>query len=171
MRPRALWTRHGRGCSARNPPYHFGTIDDGCRTGKGDRSPPGSRKKRRDAPRAIRPTREPVQCAACRSAICADRHASRLADSGDAAASASRDATPSDFEKLLEAELDASGIFGNASAPPQVKAETREAANFTGNATAPVVRSTPPITGATPDLSSEEEVARLLGEIAVNRKS
>lgn len=87
------------------------------------------------------------------------------------AASASRDATPSDFEKLLEAELDASGIFGNTSAPPQVKAETREAANFTGNATAPVVRSTPPITGATPDLSSEEEVARLLGEIAVNRKS
>ncbi|UVC11845.1 flagellar biosynthetic protein FliO [Rhizobium sp. TH2] len=89
----------------------------------------------------------------------------------DAASVASRDATPSDFEKLLEAELDASGIFGNASAPQQVKAETREAANFTGNATAPVVRTTPPITGATPDLSSEEEVARLLGEIAVNRKS
>ncbi|CAN7393722.1 hypothetical protein [Rhizobium sp. LjRoot254] len=89
----------------------------------------------------------------------------------DAATAASRDATPSDFEKLLEAELDASGIFGNTSAPPLVKAEPREAANLTGNATAPVVRSTSPITGATPDLSSEEEVARLLGEIAVNRKS
>ncbi|MDB5551905.1 MAG: hypothetical protein JWL86_1889 [Rhizobium sp.] len=88
----------------------------------------------------------------------------------NAASRASRDVAPSDFEKLLEAELDASGIFGNANAP-QVKAETREAANFAGNATAPIVRPTPPITGATPDLSSEEEVARLLGEIAVNRKS
>jgi hypothetical protein len=52
-----------------------------------------------------------------------------------------------------------------------VKAETREAANSIGNAAAPAVRSSPLITGATADLSSEEEVARLLGEIAVNRKS
>lgn len=87
------------------------------------------------------------------------------------ASQASREAIPSDFEKLLEAELDASGIFGGTSAP-QVKAETRQAANSSGgDGTAPAVRSSPLITGATADLSSEEEVARLLGEIAVNRKS
>ena len=95
--------------------------------------------------------------------------ASSIAQS--AASQASREAIPSDFEKLLEAELDASGIFGGASAP-QVKAETRQAANSSGgDGTAPAVRSSPLITGATADLSSEEEVARLLGEIAVNRKS
>jgi len=87
----------------------------------------------------------------------------------NAADRTSRDAVPSDFEKLLEAELDASGIFGSGGTP-QVKAETREAANSVGNSTAPAVRSSPLITGATADLSSEEEVARLLGEIAVNRK-
>jgi len=88
-----------------------------------------------------------------------------------AASQASREAIPSDFEKLLEAELDASGIFGGANAP-QVKGDTRQAANSSGgDGTAPVVRSSPLITGATADLSSEEEVARLLGEIAVNRKS
>ena len=85
------------------------------------------------------------------------------------ASRAARDAVPSDFEKLLEAELDASGIFGAVA--PQVKGETRQAANSAGNPVAPAVRPHSPITGATPDLSSEEEVARLLGEIAVNRKS
>jgi hypothetical protein len=86
------------------------------------------------------------------------------------AAKATRDAIPSDFEKLLEAELDASGIFSSSNAP-QVRIEPRDPANPAAGFTAPGIRAAPPITGATPDLSSEEEVARLLGEIAVNRKS
>lgn len=85
-------------------------------------------------------------------------------------AAKARDAVPSDFEKLLEAELDASGIFA-ASNAPQVRVEPKDSENPAAGFAAPPVRSTPPITGATPDLSSEEEVARLLGEIAVNRKS
>ena len=79
-----------------------------------------------------------------------------------------RDAEPSDFEKLLEAELDASGVFGNQA--PTVRGDSRVTNAITGNAVTPPVRVTPPITGATPDVSSEEEVARLLGEIAINRK-
>jgi hypothetical protein len=79
-----------------------------------------------------------------------------------------RDAEPSDFEKLLEAELDANGVFGNQT--PQVRGDSRVTNAITGNAVTPPVRVTPPITGATPDVSSEEEVARLLGEIAINRK-
>jgi len=75
---------------------------------------------------------------------------------------------PSDFEKLLEAELDASGVFGNQ--PPQVRSDSRVTNAVTTSSVTPPVRVTPPITGATPDVSSEEEVARLLGEIAINRK-
>lgn len=75
---------------------------------------------------------------------------------------------PSDFEKLLEAELDASGVFGNQT--PQVRGDSRVTNAVATNAITPPVRVTPPITGATPDVSSEEEVARLLGEIAINRK-
>ena len=79
-----------------------------------------------------------------------------------------RDAEPSDFEKLLEAELDASGVFGKQT--PEVRSDARVTAAMPGNAAAPPVRVSPPITGATPDITSEEEVARLLGEIAINRK-
>jgi len=75
---------------------------------------------------------------------------------------------PSDFEKLLEAELDASGVFG--SQPPQVRSDSRVTNAVAANAVSPPVRVSPPITGATPDVTSEEEVARLLGEIAINRK-
>ena len=78
-----------------------------------------------------------------------------------------QDAEPSDFEKLLEAELDANGVFGQA---PQVRGESRITNAAPADGMAPPVRVTPPITGATPDVTSEEEVARLLGEIAVNRK-
>ena len=75
---------------------------------------------------------------------------------------------PSDFEKLLEAELDASGVFGSPT--PQVRSDSRVTNAVATNSVTPPVRVTPPITGATPDVTSEEEVARLLGEIAVNRK-
>lgn len=78
-----------------------------------------------------------------------------------------RDAEPSDFEKLLEAELDANGVFGQA---PQVRGESRITNASPTDGVAPPVRVAPPITGATADVSSEEEVARLLGEIAINRK-
>jgi hypothetical protein len=78
-----------------------------------------------------------------------------------------QDAEPSDFEKLLEAELDANGVFGQA---PQVRGESRITNATATQGVAPPVRAAPPITGATPDVSSEEEVARLLGEIAINRK-
>jgi hypothetical protein len=79
-----------------------------------------------------------------------------------------RDAEPSDFEKLLEAELDANGVFGNQA--PQIRGDSRVTNAVAANAVTPPVRVTPPITGATPDVTSEEEVARLLGEIAINRK-
>lgn len=79
-----------------------------------------------------------------------------------------RDAEPSDFEKLLEAELDANGVFGNQT--PQVRSDSRVTNAVTANTVTPPVRVSPPITGATPDVTSEEEVARLLGEIAINRK-
>jgi hypothetical protein len=79
-----------------------------------------------------------------------------------------KDAEPSDFEKLLEAELDASGVFGKPT--PELRSDPRVTAAVAANAAVPPVRVSPPITGATPDITSEEEVARLLGEIAVNRK-
>ncbi|MGV3552499.1 hypothetical protein [Rhizobium sp.] len=79
-----------------------------------------------------------------------------------------KDAEPSDFEKLLEAELDANGVFGKT---PDIRGETRVTGAVAANAAVPPVRVSPPITGATTDVTSEEEVARLLGEIAVNRKS
>jgi hypothetical protein len=75
---------------------------------------------------------------------------------------------PSDFEKLLEAELDANGVFGGQT--PQVRSDSRVTNAVATNSVAPPVRVSPPITGATPDVTSEEEVARLLGEIAINRK-
>lgn len=75
---------------------------------------------------------------------------------------------PSDFEKLLEAELDANGVFGSQA--PQVRGDSRVTNAVTAAAVTPPVRVSPPITGATPDVTSEEEVARLLGEIAINRK-
>jgi hypothetical protein len=75
---------------------------------------------------------------------------------------------PSDFEKLLEAELDANGVFGNQT--PQVRSDSRVTNAITTGTVTPPVRVSPPITGATPDVTSEEEVARLLGEIAINRK-
>lgn len=81
---------------------------------------------------------------------------------------APKDAEPSDFEKLLEAELDANGVFGKQM--PEVRADSRVTAAVAGNAAVPPVRVSPPITGATHDVTSEEEVARLLGEIAINRK-
>jgi len=53
---------------------------------------------------------------------------------------------------------------------PQVQGDTRVTHAAATGGLAPPVRVTPPITGTTPDISSEEDVARLLGEIAVNRK-
>lgn len=79
-----------------------------------------------------------------------------------------KDAELSDFEKLLEAELDANGVFGNPA--PRVRGDSRITNVVPANPVTPPIRVTPPITGATPDVTSEEEVARLLGEIAVNRK-
>lgn len=86
----------------------------------------------------------------------------------DRQAAGSPDQEPSDFEKLLEAELDASGIFGSQT--PEVRGEARVTNAGASTNVAPPARATPPITGATPDVTSEEEVARLLGEIAINRK-
>lgn len=83
-------------------------------------------------------------------------------------AARAKDAEPSDFEKLLEAELDASGVFSTQS--PQVRGDTRVTNATPAGGVVPPVRVSPPITGATPDVSSEEEVARLLGEIAINRR-
>ncbi|MBX9455767.1 MAG: flagellar biosynthetic protein FliO [Rhizobium sp.] len=83
-------------------------------------------------------------------------------------ASRPTDVEPSDFEKLLEAELDANGVFGSQS--PQVRGDTRVTNAAPANAAAPPVRVAPPISGATADVTSEAEVARLLGEIAINRK-
>lgn len=80
-----------------------------------------------------------------------------------------RDADPSDFEKLLEAELDASGVFGQQT--PQVRGETRVTSAVPTDPALVPPRRALPITGATPDVTSESEVARLLGEIAVNRKT
>jgi hypothetical protein len=86
----------------------------------------------------------------------------------DAEALRNPDQEPSDFEKLLEAELDASGIFGSQT--PNVRGDTRVTNAIAAANAAPPVKVTPPITGATPDVTSEEEVARRLGEIAINRK-
>lgn len=79
-----------------------------------------------------------------------------------------KDAELSDFEKLLEAELDANGVFGKPT--PEVRSDARVTTAVPANAAVPPVRVSPPITGATADVTSEEEVARLLGEIAINRK-
>jgi hypothetical protein len=83
-------------------------------------------------------------------------------------AAKANDTEPSDFEKLLEAELDANGVFGSQT--PPVRTDSRVTSAASASAITPPVRVTPPITGATPDVTSEEEVARLLGEIAINRK-
>lgn len=80
----------------------------------------------------------------------------------------SKDVDQSDFEKLLEAELDANGVFGDVS--PQVRGDTRVTNAVPASVSAPPVRVAPPISGATADVTSEAEVARLLGEIAINRK-
>jgi hypothetical protein len=79
-----------------------------------------------------------------------------------------RDGEQSDFEKLLEAELDANGVFEKHA--PEVRSEARVNTAVAASPAAPPVRVSPPITGASPDITSEEEVARLLGEIAINRK-
>ena len=79
-----------------------------------------------------------------------------------------KDAEPSDFEKLLEAELDANGVFGRQ--VPEIRSDARVTTAMAADAAVPPVRVSPPVTGATPDVTSEEEVARLLGEIAINRK-
>jgi hypothetical protein len=101
----------------------------------------------------------------------AARPASQHVDQGQPIAEPqkNRDVEPSDFEKLLEAELDASGVFGQQ--PPAVRSDSRVSSAVPADPADQTLRRTPPITGATPDVTSESEVARLLGEIAVNRKT
>jgi hypothetical protein len=70
---------------------------------------------------------------------------------------------PSDFEKLLEAELQAGGLV-EPSLVPEVSADLR----FVPTRERGFI---PPVTGATPDHSLENEMARMLGELELNRKT
>jgi hypothetical protein len=87
----------------------------------------------------------------------------------DEAASKSQERLASDFEQLLEAELEADGILDHYSAPA-VAGERREP--DTG---APIVhparRDAQPITGAVPGISIEQDMARRLGEVSLNKKT
>jgi hypothetical protein len=81
----------------------------------------------------------------------------------------SQERLASDFEKLLEAELEAGGILDGRPAPV-VTAERREPTPG-APAVNPVQRDIQPITGATPGLSIEQDMARRLGEISLNKKT
>lgn len=87
----------------------------------------------------------------------------------DDAASKSQQRLASDFEKLLEAELEADGILDHY-ATPAVAGERREPGLGVPTVD-PAERSTQPITGAVPGLSVEHDMARRLGEISLNKKS
>lgn len=80
----------------------------------------------------------------------------------------SRDTLASDFEKLLEVELQRGGII-NDGAAPDVEIEPRDAAP---RAAYPVPReSSNVVTGAMPGPSVEQDMARRLGEITLNKKT
>lgn len=81
----------------------------------------------------------------------------------------SQERLASDFEKLLEAELEADGVLDGRPAPA-IPAERREP-DFGAPAVNPVQRDSQPITGATPGLSIEQDMARRLGEISLNKKN
>ncbi|MDB5522839.1 MAG: hypothetical protein JWM58_602 [Rhizobium sp.] len=85
----------------------------------------------------------------------------------DEATEKSQQRLASDFEKLLEAELEADGVLDNYP-PPAVAGERREPATPAVN---PVRRDIHPITGATPGHSIEQDMARRLGEISLNKKN
>jgi hypothetical protein len=81
----------------------------------------------------------------------------------------SREVLATDFEKLLEVELQKGGILDDGSMP-QVQSETRDVAQRAAG-TYPAPREPVSIvTGATPGLSVEQDVARRLGEISLNKK-
>jgi hypothetical protein len=87
----------------------------------------------------------------------------------DENASKSQERLASDFEKLLEAELEADGILDHYGAP-SVAGERREPGLGTP-AVDPAERNPQPITGAVPGMSIEQDMARRLGEISLNKKS
>lgn len=81
----------------------------------------------------------------------------------------SRDALASDFEKLLEVELQKGGILDDGIAP-DVEIEPRDVA--ARNSVYPVPREPAHVvTGATPGQSAEQDMARRLGEITLNKKT
>jgi hypothetical protein len=79
----------------------------------------------------------------------------------------SQERLASDFEKLLEAELEADGVLEGRPAPA-VTGERREP-GFGTPTVNPVQAQT--ITGATPGVSIEQDMARRLGEISLNKKT
>jgi hypothetical protein len=90
-------------------------------------------------------------------------------DEADNAARQAQQRLASDFEKLLEAELEAGGII-DARPIPEVTAERREA-GLAAPMVQPASRETLPITGATPGNSAEQDMARRLGEISLGRRN
>jgi hypothetical protein len=87
----------------------------------------------------------------------------------DEAANKSQERLASHFEKLLEAELEADGILDHYPTPT-VAGERREpgaGAPFVN----PARREAQPITGAVPGISIEQDMARRLGEITLNKKT
>lgn len=91
--------------------------------------------------------------------------AASLEDAG----SRSQERLASDFERLLEAELEADGILDNYPAPT-VAGERREPGSGAPTVN-PVQRDVQPITGAVPGVSIEQDMARRLGEISLNKKT
>jgi hypothetical protein len=73
----------------------------------------------------------------------------------------------SDFEKLLEAELEADGVLDSYQAP--VIGDDRRDTGFAAPDVSPATRE--PITGAAPGLSVEQDMARRLGEISLSKKT
>jgi len=86
----------------------------------------------------------------------------------DSAGQKTQERLASDFEKLLEAELEADGVLDHYPAP-SVASEPRDGHN--APSVNPVRRDTQPITGAVPGLSIEQDMARRLGEISLNKKN
>lgn len=75
----------------------------------------------------------------------------------------------SDFEKLLEAELEAGGIL--ESKPDAEAGEPVWTADTVVPSVEPVTRHPQPITGAQPGPSAEQDMARKLSEITLNKKN
>lgn len=117
-------------------------------------------------PVVVAATAEPVTAAASPLSLFAD-------DSAPAINSGSQERLASDFEKLLEAELEADGVLDNYPAPSvqaPVTGADRQEPGFGAPMVNPVQRDTQPITGAAPGVSIEQDMARRLGEISLNKK-